>query len=241
MLTLCQSAKEENIGKYTISIKDNGIGISEEFFPKLFKAFEREKTSTESGLHGTGLGLSISKSIIDLMKGTIEVNSKKGQGSEFIVKIPLEIVEKHTEVKEAEKPADDKPDFSNMKLLLVEDIVINREIAKMLLGQLGFKIDCAENGKIAVDMYSNSKPGEYAAIIMDIQMPVMNGYEASVAIRSLENKEMANIPIIAMTANVLPEDIQKAKESGMNAHIAKPIDVANMTNTLVDILIKKRV
>lgn len=239
-LTICQSDKEEKIGKYTISVKDNGIGISEEFFPKLFKAFEREKTSTESGLHGTGLGLSISKSIIDLMNGTIEVNSKKGQGSEFIIKIPLEIVQKQTEVKEAEKPADDKPDFSNMKLLLVEDIVINREIAKMLLGQLGFKIDCAENGKIAVDMYSNSKPGEYAAIIMDIQMPVMNGYEASVAIRSLENKEMANIPIIAMTANVLPEDIQKAKESGMNAHIAKPIDVANMTNTLVDILIKNR-
>ncbi len=240
ILTLCQSGKEENIGKYLISVKDNGIGISEEFLPKLFEAFEREKTSTESGLHGTGLGLSISKSIIDLMKGTIEVKSKKGQGSEFIIKVPLEIVDKPIEVKEAEKTADDKPDFSKMKLLLVEDIVINREIAKMLLGQLGFKIDCAENGKIAVDMYSNSKPGEYAAIIMDIQMPVMNGYEASVAIRSLENKEMANIPIIAMTANVLPEDIQKAKESGMNAHIAKPIDVTNMTNTLVDILIKKR-
>lgn len=239
-VTLCQINKEGNIGNYSISVKDNGIGISEEFLPKLFEAFEREKTSTESGLQGTGLGLSISKSLVDIMKGSIEVNSKKGQGSEFIVKLPFEIVEKHIEVEETAKQADDKPDFSGMKLLLVEDIVINREIAKMLLGQLGFKIDCAENGKIAVDMYSNSKPGEYTAIIMDIQMPVMNGYEASVAIRSLENKEMANIPIIAMTANVLPEDIQKAKESGMNAHIAKPIDVANMTNTLVDILIKKR-
>ncbi len=109
----------------------------------------------------------------------------------------------------------------------------------MLLGQMGFTVDCAENGKIAVDMYSNLKPGEYAATMINIQMMVINAYEASVAIRALENKELANIPIIAMTANVLPEDVQKTKESEMNSHIAKPIDVADMTNTLVEILIKR--
>ena len=174
------------------------------------------------------------------MKGSISLNTKKGLGTEFIINLPLTIVEQMAEEPQTQTAEDNKVDFSKMKLLLVEDIVINREIAKMLLSQMGFAIDCAENGKIAVDMIKNSKPSEYSAVLMDIQMPVMNGYDASMAIRALENKELANIPIIAMTANVLPEDIQKAKDSGMNGHIAKPIDVADMTNTLVEILIKNK-
>ena len=237
---LSQLSKEEKVGNYEIRIKDNGVGIDDEFLPKLYNAFEREKTSTDSGLQGTGLGLAITKRIVDLMKGSISINTKKGLGTEFVINLPLTIIEQKAEEPQTQEVENNKVDFSKMKLLLVEDIVINREIAKMLLGQMGFNVDCAENGKIAVDMITNSRPGEYSAVLMDIQMPVMNGYDASIAIRALKNKELANIPIIAMTANVLPEDIQKAKESGMNGHIAKPIDVADMTNTLVEILIKKR-
>lgn len=233
-VTLLEDSFEGNIGNYIIKIKDNGIGISEEFLPRIFEAFEKERSSTDSGVLGTGLGLAITKSLITLMNGKIEVNTKLNLGSEFIISLPLTIIEDaKEEVKE--NPISEK-DFSKMKILLVEDILINREIALMLLKEMGFKVDTAENGKIALDKIIKSEPDEYSAILMDIQMPVINGYEATKAIRALQNPKLSKIPIIAVTANVLPEDLQAAIESGMDGYIAKPIDVTTMKKTLDNIL-----
>ncbi|MBQ1502241.1 MAG: response regulator, partial [Firmicutes bacterium] len=233
-VTLTETGSAAGFGEYEIRVRDNGIGMSEEFLPKIFEAFEREKTSTVSGIQGTGLGMAITKSIIDLMDGTIDIITEQGKGTEFIINVRFKLVERSAAA--AEENGSDQADFSSMKLLLVEDILINREIAMMLLGDMGFTLDTAENGKIAVEMVANSAPGEYNAVLMDIQMPVMNGYEATRAIRALADPQLANIPIIAMTANAFAEDVQAAREAGMNAHIAKPIDVAKMTQTLTEIL-----
>ena len=231
-------------GKYELRVADSGIGMSEEFAAKVFDAFERERTSTVSGIQGTGLGMSITKSIVDMMGGTIEVETAPGSGTEFIIRIELELQGGSEEpdmeaVKEAEQDKEQhrmSADFSSMRLLLAEDIEINREIATMMLKDLGFEIECAENGREAVDRVSASAPGYFDAVLMDIQMPVMDGYEATKAIRSLEDRALADIPVIAMTANAFSEDVRKAHDAGMNGHIAKPIDVDNMMNVLREVL-----
>ena len=231
-------------GKYELRVADSGIGMSEEFAAKVFDAFERERTSTVSGIQGTGLGMSITKSIVDMMGGTIEVETAPGSGTEFIIRIELELQGGSEEpdmeaVKEAEQDKEQhrmSADFSSMRLLLAEDIEINREIATMMLKDLGFEIECAENGREAVDRVSASVPGYFDAVLMDIQMPVMDGYEATKAIRSLEDRALADIPVIAMTANAFSEDVRKAHDAGMNGHIAKPIDVDNMMNVLREVL-----
>ena len=222
-------------GIYELRVKDSGIGMSAEFAAKVFDAFEREKTSTVSGIQGTGLGMAITKSIVDLMKGDIRVITAPNKGTEFIVQLKFKLqpeseVEENisTETLSEEQKSDDTP----KKLLLVEDIEVNREIATMMLMQFGFKVDVALNGKEAVDKISSSDPGDYDLVLMDIQMPVMNGYEAAQAIRKLNDKALANIPIIAMTANAFSEDIQAAKDAGMNDHISKPIDINKMMITL---------
>ena len=227
----------EGFGIYELRVKDSGIGMSEDFAKTVFEPFTRERTSTVSGIQGTGLGMAITKSIIDLMNGSIRVVTAPGKGTEFILNFELQLVDK-SEIKE-DKPAIDKVedlDFSDKKLLLVEDIEVNREIAIMILEEVGFNVDYAVNGKDAVEKVSKSKVGEYDAILMDIQMPIMNGYEAARAIRKLENKKLANIPIIAMTANAFSEDVERAKEAGMNDHVAKPLDVPKMMETLQRVL-----
>ena len=240
---------DKEYGKYEIRVKDSGIGMSPEFAAKVFEAFERERTSTVSGIQGTGLGMAITKNIIDLMGGTIEVNTVKGAGTEFVINLKLKLQE-HTAYEDeaaddtkdvADKIAgeEDKApeiDFSTKRLLLVEDMEINREIATMLLTGIGFNIETAVNGKEAVDKVSASEHGYYDAVLMDIQMPVMNGYEASEAIRALEDEVLSSVPIIAMTANAFSEDVKKAHDAGMNAHITKPIDVNVMVSVLTDIL-----
>ena len=216
-------------GNYELRVKDTGIGMSEEFAKKIFQAFERERTSTVSGIQGTGLGTAITKSIVDLMGGTIEVITKKDVGTEFIVRVAFKIAEKP---QIAEEPAQGEEnlteDFSAIKILLVEDIEVNREIASMMLQQFGFTIETAENGREAVE----KSAGNYDLILMDVQMPIMNGYEATQAIRKAGNA----VPIIAMTANAMPEDIKKAREAGMNGHIAKPLEVQNMLETISRVL-----
>ena len=181
--------------------------------------------------------MAITKSIVDLMGGNISVKSELGKGTEFIVNLDLEIVneEPQDENKDFENLAQDI-DFTKIKLLLVEDNEVNREIATLILEEFGFQLETAENGKDAVEKISNSAPGEFDAVLMDIQMPVMNGYEATAAIRKLKNPALANIPIIAMTANAFSEDIQRAKAAGMNSHIAKPLDVPKMIETLTEVL-----
>ena len=238
-------ANENGYGIYEIRVQDTGIGMSREFAERMFNAFERERTSTVSGIEGTGLGLSITKSIVDLMGGTIEVMTAPGSGTEMVIRLRFKLAEEK-DVPEAERlregsAADNadmtsEVDFSTKRLLLVEDNHINMEIANMILTQAGFMVETAENGKIAVDMVAASEPGYYDAILMDIQMPEMDGYEATRAIRAMREPAHANIPILAMTANAFKEDEEAAFEAGMQAHIAKPIDVNVMMKALASVL-----
>ncbi len=232
-LQLTELAADDRTGSYEIRIKDTGIGMSPEFVEHLFVPFERERTSTVSRTQGTGLGLAITKRIVDLMGGKITVRTEKGTGTEFTVTVDLPLAEPEAEICSGEG---DEISFEGMRALLVEDNMINMEIAQMLLGQAGFLIETAENGKIAVEMTEASEPGYYDVILMDIQMPVMDGYEATQAIRSLPDARLAGIPIIAMTANAFQEDIKKAVEIGMNGHIAKPLDIPGMKATLQQVL-----
>ena len=233
----------DGFGSYELRVKDSGIGMTPEFAAKVFEAFERERTSTVSGIQGTGLGMAITKSIVDLMGGTIEVVTAPGQGTEFILRLRFELTAGDAagdggaaKARDADAAA---PDFSKMRLLLVEDNEINREIATMILGEVGFALETAVNGKEAVERVAASQPGWFDAVLMDIQMPVMNGYEAARAIRALHDPELSRIPIIAMTANAFSEDIKAAAEAGMDAHIAKPLDVPKMMETLTEILRKR--
>ena len=240
-VSLSENGPAENgYASYEIVAQDNGVGMSKEFAEKMFNAFERERTSTDSGIEGTGLGLAITKSIVDLMGGTIEVLTSPGSGTQMIIRIKFRLADE-SDLAEAEKTAAagaGEIDFSGRRLLLVEDNMVNLEIAKMILTKQGFEIDTAENGEIAVDMVASSEPGCYDAVLMDIQMPVMDGYTATRAIRSLKDKELAAIPVIAMTANAFKEDEEAAAEAGMNAHVAKPIDVNDLMSKLASVLSK---
>ena len=232
--------RSDRFASYEMSVKDSGIGMSEEFSEKMFTAFEKERTSTISGIQGTGLGLAITKNIVDMMNGEIRVDTAPGKGTEITIQVRFEIADKELIHDEHDnKEFNDKKmisDFSGKRLLLVEDNAINREIASMILSDMGFMIENAENGKIAVDMVSSSKIEYYDLILMDIQMPVMNGYEATKAIRSLEEKALSSIPIVAMTANAFKEDEKAAKDAGMQGHIAKPLDIDKIRITLNDVL-----
>lgn len=233
------SGEEEGYGAYELRIRDTGIGMSREFVERMWGAFERERTSTVSGVEGTGLGLAITKSIVDLMGGTIEVLTAPGSGTEIILRFKFRLAGRedvHREDAAEDAPREEAVDFTGKRLLLVEDNAINMEIAKMILEQMGFTMETAENGKIAVDRVSASQPGYYDAILMDIQMPVMDGYAATKAIRALDNRALADIPILAITANAFREDVQAALDAGMQAHIAKPIDIGKLTRALQNVL-----
>ena len=222
-----QSIPEQNAeAEYEFRVKDNGIGMSKEFSKNVFETFEREKTSTVSGIQGTGLGMAISKSIIDVMGGTIIIDSAPGVGTEFriLVRLPITKEEISHESKKSD-PENVITDYAGKRVLLVDDIEVNREIAQMILESAGFIVETAENGQDAVDKVAHSGAGYYDLILMDIQMPVMNGYEATQAIRAMDDKTLANLPIIALTANAFKEDEQNALEAGMNAHVSKPLDV----------------
>ena len=359
--------KKKGYGTYEFRIKDNGIGISKEFMKEIFEPFARERTSTVSGIQGTGLGMAITKNIVDMMGGTIEVESEVGKGTEFIVTLQFKLQEEHKKIEEIEilkgvnalvidddmnscqsiahmlrqlglkpewtmhgkeaiarvkeakqiqeqyhiyivdwlmpdmngiettrqirkvvgkdaiiillsaydwgeiekeareagvtefvnKPLflsdlrrillkavgeekqqeeEEKVDFRGKRILLVEDNMMNREIATEYLQDFGFKVENAENGKEACDILENSDPGYFDVVLMDIQMPIMNGYEAAKTIRNFKNKQIANIPILAMTANAFEEDKKAAKEAGMDGHLAKPIDIPKLIQALKDIL-----
>ena len=238
-VTACQKCSEGNMNRYEIMVKDSGIGMSKEFAAKVFDAFEREKSATVSQIQGTGLGMSIVKSIVEMMNGDITVNTAPGKGTEFIVTIPLEKLDDE-EIKKLQSDNSQRKeltaDFCNKRVILADDILVNRQIAKKLLEKVGFKVEEAENGQDAVNMLAASDDGYYDAVLMDIQMPVMDGYEATKTIRKMTDDRKKNIPVIAMTANAFSEDIRKAKEAGMNAHVAKPIDVKKMVQTLSEVL-----
>lgn len=236
-------------GVYIFRVKDTGIGIAPEFHDKIFEAFEREKSTEQSGIQGTGLGLAITKNIVKLMGGKISVESELGQGTEFIVKVVflLQDIEEDEGVREeerlqiealeqAQEEEERKALFKNRKLLLVEDNDLNRQIARILLREQGFVVEEAVNGQEAVEKIKASKENEFDFVLMDIQMPIMNGYEATKEIRNLPNRILANIPILAMTANAFDEEKKKALSCGMNGHISKPIDVNILFKTIEGIL-----
>ena len=237
-VTLRQTGVDAKTGFYELRVKDTGMGMSREFAARVFEAYERERTTAVDSIQGTGLGMAITKSLVNLMGGTIAVETEQGKGTEFIIRVgfPLAEEEPEAETDEESKVVKQQADFRNKRMLLVEDNVINREIAQMILMELGFKVETAEDGKIALDKVAASAPGYYDGVLMDIQMPVMNGYESTKAIRALPDPELSRIPIIAMTANAFAEDIQHVLEVGMNGHIAKPINIPDMVATLRECL-----
>ena len=215
-----------------ITVADNGIGMSQEFQQHIFEPFERERTSTVSKVEGSGIGMGIVKKLVELMGGTVEVESKIGVGSTFTVTIPSRIVsEEEVQAKREVNPAD-KESLRGTRILLTEDNDLNAEIATELLQEEGCTVDRAKDGVECVDMLEKAADGTYQIILMDVQMPVMNGYDAARKIRRMDDSQKANIPIVAMTANAFSEDRQVALEAGMNDHIAKPIDMSVLVPTL---------
>ena len=215
-----------------ITVADNGIGMSQEFQKHIFEPFERERTSTVSKVEGSGIGMGIVKKLVGLMGGTVEVESKIGVGSTFTVTIPCRIAsEDETQAKRETNPSDQKC-LCGTRILLTEDNDLNAEIATELLQEEGCTVDRAKDGVECVDMLEKAANGTYQLILMDIQMPVMNGYDAAKKIRRMDDPQKANIPIIAMTANAFTEDRQAALDAGMNDHIAKPINMNVLVPTL---------
>ena len=229
----CQSI---NSVIYEFSIKDDGIGMSREFMQHIFDAFSRERTVSVNGIQGTGLGMAITKNIVDMMGGTIKVNSEEGRGSTFTVTLKFPLADES--VQYVPQSNTEQCDYSNKRILLVEDNELNREIAMALLEETGITIDVATDGIEAVEIINEAPESYYDLILMDIQMPRMDGYTATREIRTLSNNNKANIPIVAMTANAFEEDRKKAFEVGMNGHIAKPIDLSAIVSTLNPILKK---
>ena len=213
---------------------DTGIGMSEEFLPSLFEAFARERNTTDGKIAGTGLGMPIIKKYIDMMYGTIEVESKQGEGSKFTVTLEYRIADKSYYERATEKFSDmDETRISGKHILLAEDNDLNAEIAEFILEDMGLMVDRVEDGVQCVARMEQKPAGTYDLILMDIQMPNMDGYKATQAIRRLEDKKKAGIPIIAMTANAFEEDRKKAFEKGMNGHIAKPVDAEKVKKTIL--------
>lgn len=215
-----------------VTVADNGIGMSQEFQKHIFEPFERERTSTVSKVEGSGIGMGIVKKLVGLMGGTVEVESKIGVGSTFTVTIPCRIAsEDEIQAKREINPSDQKC-LCGTRILLTEDNDLNAEIATELLQEEGCTVDCAKDGVECVDMLEKAANGTYQLILMDVQMPVMNGYDATKKIRRMDDPQKANIPIVAMTANAFSEDKQVALDAGMNDHIAKPINMSVLVPTL---------
>ena len=231
--TPCEQA---GTGRYTFRVQDDGIGMSEDYLPHIFEEFSREHTSTESKVVGTGLGLPIVKALVDRMHGTIDVQSKIGRGTTMTVTLPLPLASEE-QVRAYQQPVEEQlpADLKGRRILLAEDNDLNAEIAMTLLQENGLEVERAADGLLCVAALQNHPADYYDAILMDIQMPHMNGYQATQTIRSLRDLRR-NIPIIAMTANAFDEDRQKALEVGMNEHLAKPIDLDALFETLERVL-----
>lgn len=216
---------------YQFVIRDTGIGISEEFLEHIFEPFSREKNTTYSGVHGTGLGLAIVKHIVEILGGTIDVDSIVGKGTTFIVTLRLKI---QNEPLSAAADMDDILEFiMRHTILLVEDNEINTEIEMEILQGLGFHLEAVENGQLAVEKICQSKPGDYVLVLMDIQMPVMDGWQATKEIRGLEDPELSQIPILALSADAFESDEQMSLRCGMDAHLTKPLDIPLLLEAMV--------
>ncbi|MBO7551833.1 MAG: response regulator, partial [Fibrobacter sp.] len=241
LFTVRQTPSFQGLACFDFIIEDNGIGMSKEFLAHVFDAFSREQSSTASGVNGTGLGLSITKNLVEMMGGTMEIESEQGKGTTVTCHLTFNIQEKFYTYK---KDSNAKPKeiqsglFEGKRVLLVEDNELNREIALDHLKELGFIVDEAENGADALQRIKSNRPGLYDLVLMDIQMPVMDGYEAACEIRKLGNSGYSQVPIVAMTANAFEEDRQKAFQVGMNGHVAKPVDPQKLSDYLAQFFIE---
>ncbi len=223
---------------FRFTMKDTGVGIDKDALNRIFEPFEREKNYTNSGIFGSGLGLTIAKRIIEMMGGSIEAESQIGKGSSFTVTLSLKL-QNPSPASSSGAKRDIYKEIKGKKILLVEDNEINLEIETEMLEDIGFVIEPAENGQIAVDKVSASKPDEYLFVLMDIQMPVMDGRQATEAIRKLGNKKLADIPIIALSANAFESDRRMSIDRGMDAHLTKPIDIPALLQTVENVVFGK--
>ena len=231
-----KSCEKEDWCNMIITITDNGIGMSEEFQKRIFETFERERNTTSSHIEGSGIGMGITKKLVELMDGTIEVKSKQGKGSTFTVTIPCRKASEDDSLVKKNSNLRNKNCLNGVRILLVEDNEINTEIATELLTEEGCIVETANDGVVCIDMIEKADADYYKMILMDIQMPVMNGYDATLTIRKMKDTKKARIPIIAMTANAFAEDIQKVLSVGMNAHVAKPVDMNILVPTMLKFL-----
>ncbi len=235
-LHVVQNGSKDGKASYEFHVKDNGIGMTPEFAQKVFAPFEREQNAAVHKIQGTGLGMAITKSIVDLMGGSIRVETQLHKGTEFIVCVdfPIHFTPMCAEGQDGKEARE--CDFKGRRILLAEDNELNREIATEILCQYGFKIETAEDGAQAVEMLKQAAPGTYDLILMDVQMPVMDGYTATREIRGLSDPKLSGIPIVAMTANAFEEDKKTSLEHGMDGHVTKPIDVSALLRVLSNIL-----
>lgn len=227
---------------YTLNqtkVSDTGIGMSEEFLPSLFELFTRERNTTLSKIPGTGLGMAIVKNLVDFMNGSIEIESELGKGSTFTITIPHKIAYKDYTNRNIESSNEFDIDFNGKRILLAEDNEFNAEITTTILSEMGFKVKTVEDGILCVNEMQHQPANTFDLILMDIQIPNMDGYKATDCIRHLSQPEKANIPIIAMSANTFEEDQKKAIDVRMNDYITKPIDFQKMEEVLKHVLSKK--
>ena len=231
-LTVEETRLSDGLSKLQFAVKDHGIGVSEEDRQRIFRSFEQVDRSAV-GQQGTGLGLAISNRLVHMMGGTIELESQIGEGSTFRFSITLKPVRAHHVKEEVSRV---ERDFTGVRVLVTEDNPLNREILQYILEDMGINVNLVENGELAVKAFEESRPGEYAMILMDIMMPVMDGYEASGIIRNMKRPDAAKIPIIALTANAFAEDIVRSSEAGMDAHITKPIDENKLKECMLRLL-----
>ena len=227
--------EKDNVITYRWIISDTGIGMSKEFLKHIFEPFAQERADARSNYHGTGLGMAIVKKMIDKMGGTISVTSEVGKGSTFVVELPFEMGAAPEKSKKEE--ADKENSIHGLNLMLVEDNELNAEIAEILLEDEGAIITMVTDGQQAVELFNNNPEGTFDAILMDIMMPVMDGLTATKAIRALNRPDAGTIPIIAMTANAFAEDVQRCLDAGMNAHLAKPLDIEKVKKTICEHII----
>ena len=246
-MTVRRTALFEDQSTLCFRVQDTGIGMDQDFLPKIFDPFSQEDGSTKNKYGSTGLGMAITKNIVEMMNGTISVESEKGVGTAFTVFVTLKNSE-HEEAAPAAAPGQEtasasggdeqRPTLAGRRILLAEDIEINAEIMMDVLSMEEIEADHAENGRVAVEMFSASTPGSYSAILMDIRMPEMDGLEAAAAIRALDRPDAKKIPIIALTANAFDEDVQRSLQAGMNAHLSKPVEPDHLYRTLEDLIEK---
>lgn len=223
-------------GKLTLIVQDTGIGMSEEFLPNIFDGFERERNETTKEIQGTGLGMGITKKLLEIMGGTIEVESRLGIGTTVTVKIPFGRVVPRSAFRENAHPEDFADLLRGKRLLLAEDNDLNAEIAMEILGEAGLLVERAADGVECVSMLYREAPQYYDAILMDIQMPDLDGYMATEKIRRLNDPQKSNIPIIAMTANAFKEDRKKALDKGMDGFVPKPVEMNKLFETLAGVM-----